>query len=212
MRSLTSSIREARTDEEKLAIFRFRYEIYIEEMGKPYPNADHAGKLLTDELDSIATLLYYEKDGEIHGTLRVNWGTDNLAFAAFDNPNFELTRFDRFDLKAFSFNSRFIISPKFRNSRVGLDLAKRSYQLGLERRVLFNFINCKTNLVKYFERFGFRQYKDVFLDEIIGEQAPMIFLLEDQEYLRQIRSPVLERTHNDGDSTISNKFEATFFI
>lgn len=202
MRDFTNLIRVAEKDEERLAIYRFRYEIYIEEMGKPYKNADHVNRLLTDELDDLATLLYFENEGEIHGTVRINWGKDDVAFAAFDNPNFRLSRFDRFASKAFSFNSRFMVSPQFRNSRLGLDLARRSYWLGLQHRVLFNFINCNPGLVEFFERLGFKKYESTFLDEMVGDQTPMVLFLEDVDHLRHVKSPFLERTRENRDPEI----------
>src|SRR5215213_5818622 len=104
MRSFRDIIKIAEDDETKQRIYKFRYQIYIEEMGKPYRNADHQKKVLIDSLDENSTLLYAEQgSGEIIGTVRINWGRDNKSYAAFDNENFNLTRFKEFPNQSFSF-------------------------------------------------------------------------------------------------------------
>jgi hypothetical protein len=71
MKLSNQSVRVAQTEDEKRAIYEFRYQIYIEEMGKPNSHADHASKQLRDELDDQATLLYASRNGELTGTLRI---------------------------------------------------------------------------------------------------------------------------------------------
>lgn len=205
MRDFTDLIRVAQTDEEKLSVYRFRYKIYVEEMGKPY-DADHANRLLTDHLDEVATILYFESEGEVHGTVRINWGKDDVSHAAFNTPQFALSRFDRFANKALSFNSRLMISPPFRKSRLGLDLARRSYLLGLQNHVLFNFINCRPDLVEFFERLGFIRYHEPFVDDTAGKQIPMVLFLEDIGHLKQIRSPFLEIKERENLRAIPDSF------
>ena len=50
-------IRVAKSDAERRGIYEFRYQVYIEEMGKPYSHADHEYNQLSDRLDDQATLL-----------------------------------------------------------------------------------------------------------------------------------------------------------
>ena len=69
----TISLAFAKTDEERERIFRFRYQIYVTEMGKQPKDADHHAQTLRDELDNAETdLLYATSEGEIVGTLRRN--------------------------------------------------------------------------------------------------------------------------------------------
>src|SRR5882757_8136585 len=104
-RSSNIPIRVADCEQTRRAIYKFRYKIYIEEMGKPYRNADHENRLLTDELDENATLLYAEESGEIVGTTRINWGSDPIAMCAFREP-FDLDMFQEFPSHLLSFCSR----------------------------------------------------------------------------------------------------------
>ena len=48
----------AETQAERQEIYRFRYQVYVEEMQKRPSCANHQTKTITDKLDKIATLLY----------------------------------------------------------------------------------------------------------------------------------------------------------
>ena len=41
---MTAAVALARTDDERQAVYRFRYRVYVEEMGLSLPEADHAGR------------------------------------------------------------------------------------------------------------------------------------------------------------------------
>ena len=69
-------IREAVTPEERDEVFRFRYQVYVEEMGRYRSVADHEGRKLI-EADDATARLYYATDGERPvGAMRHNWGGD----------------------------------------------------------------------------------------------------------------------------------------
>ena len=57
-----SDIKVASSDEDREQIFRFRYDVYVTEMGKSPAEADHQKKIIRDELDEDAHLLYAEND------------------------------------------------------------------------------------------------------------------------------------------------------
>lgn len=213
MRSFKNLIKIAEDDEIKQRIYQFRYRIYIEEMGKPYQNADHQNKVLTDSLDENCTLLYAEHEGEIIGTVRINWGSDKGTFNYFDSSDFALGRFRCFPDESFSFNSRLMIDTNFRSTLLGRNLAEESYHLGRERKVLFNFISCKPTLISFFSRLGFRTYKNEFDDANSGNQMPMVLLLEDENHLREIRSPFnYEAKLRSNNQSIAKWFQQEFSI
>ena len=155
MKLFNQSIRVARTDDEKRAIYEFRYRIYIEEMGKPYSHADHTLKQLKDELDDQATLLYSTRNGEITGTLRINWGEDVSAFKAFAE-SCALANFRDFPADSLSFCSRLMVHQARRSSAVAAALSTAAYLRGRSRSTQFNFIHCAPRLSNFFERLGFQ--------------------------------------------------------
>ena len=60
------------TPAEHAAVRRLRYEIYVEEMGRPQPHADHERREIGEELDQHSWILGIRADGALAGTLRLN--------------------------------------------------------------------------------------------------------------------------------------------
>src|ERR1700737_606239 len=67
-------IRIAETVDEKEAVFRFRYAIYVEEMGRYKNVADRVDRRLSDPEDDWSWISYALDGDEIVGTLRLTWG------------------------------------------------------------------------------------------------------------------------------------------
>jgi|SRR5215831_530167 len=192
-------IRVAETDAERRAIYEFRYEVYIEEMGKPYSHANHERRQLSDELDGRATLLYAERAGEIVGTVRINWGEDPAASKAFAETC-GLADFHRFPTRTLSFCSRLMVRQDRRYSATAAALSTEAYKKGRERGTQFNFVHCAPRLVRLFERMGFRRYRAGFEDAEVGAQVPLVLVLEDIDHLRASRSPFLSQALNRPNS------------
>ncbi len=68
-------VHAARTDEEKLRAYRFRYDTLIEEMGGESVHADSTTKTVKDELDEHAIQLYLTADDRIAIAVQV-YATD----------------------------------------------------------------------------------------------------------------------------------------
>src|SRR5262249_61959492 len=66
----------AETEEEKLAVYRLRYDIYVEEMGRYRGAADHDRRLLVEPEDRTARIFYAAPEGEVVATSRLSWGGD----------------------------------------------------------------------------------------------------------------------------------------
>lgn len=158
-------------------------------MRKQYRCADHEEKLLMDSLDKSATLLNAEVDGELVGTLRINWGHLRETIDSVWEP-FSLSRFQSYQPNSFSFCSRLMMAPKFRTSGIFISLLRAAYCLGLEKGVLLNFIHCVPRHISFFEHLGFRRYKDLIVDANVGPQMPMVLFVEDVKHLMDVRSPL----------------------
>jgi N-acyl amino acid synthase FeeM len=191
----------ATTEEERIRVYQFRYSIYVEEMGKNLSYANHAEKILRDELDGGATLLYVTHDTSIIASLRIVWGEGGPA-PDRTIEDYGLVRFSTFSSGAFSYTSRMMIAPAWRRSRALVALVEKAYQLMRARVIRFDFINCAPHLVPFFERMGHRRYKPAFIDPDVGYRVPMVLLLEDLEHLLLVRSPLVRearRWKNDPD-------------
>ena len=69
-------IHQALTDAEREAVYRFRYEIYVAEMGRYGQAADHDRKMLVEAEDETARIFYAAVDGSVVATSRFSWGGD----------------------------------------------------------------------------------------------------------------------------------------
>src|SRR2546423_14712588 len=69
----------ARSHDDREALFRFRYSIYVEEMGRYRGIADHEGRRLVEPEDAHSILYGARDDQEIVGTSRMTLGADGIS-------------------------------------------------------------------------------------------------------------------------------------
>lgn len=206
-------IKIATSPAELEVIYRFRYAIYIQGMGKPIAGADHKQRILCDALDAHSTQLYVERCGEIAGVLRVTFGRDCIP-DSFVNW-YGLDRFRKFSASDISFNGRMMVAEKFRNSPMAYSLVRKSYEIGRENRIAFNFCHTTPPLFSFFERLGCRHYKDDFIDPDLGCRTPMVLILEDLAHLERCSSPfvkIAKQCQNNPDAAawFNHEFEKQF--
>lgn len=193
MNSFSSEIKEALTDEERRHIYALRYRVYIEDMKKPYVYADHLNKLLFDNFDETATLLYAVRNNQTVGTMRVNFAEDCRSYC----EKLSLNLFNKTSIENISLCSRFMVDPKWRNSMIFAKIAVAMYLLGRRRNVELNFMHCAPHLVRIFEYIGYQRYMDEFYDQEVGVQVPMILLLNDIDHLKKVRSPIYKHVFRE---------------
>ena len=66
----------AESAEEKEAVFRHRYEIYIEEMNRYRGIADHERRVMIEDVDENSRFYYASDAGVVVGSMRWTWGGD----------------------------------------------------------------------------------------------------------------------------------------
>src|SRR5262249_5545280 len=72
--SMEFEVGVAQTEDEKEAVYRFRYTVYVEEMGRYQGSADHEGRRLVEPEDVESFIVYARDAGEVVGTARLTWG------------------------------------------------------------------------------------------------------------------------------------------
>ena len=55
----------AETEDEKRAVYRFRYSIYVEEMGKYKSVADHERRMFSEPCDAHSRIFYATENGDL---------------------------------------------------------------------------------------------------------------------------------------------------
>lgn len=146
-------IRVASNPHDLEAVYRLRYEIYVEEMRRKQRYADHTRRLIEDPLDIGSINLMALCDSRIVGTVRVNFPHSSsigeyerfygMASVGADHPRYT------------SINTRLMVSREFRQTSTGLSLAIASYRYGAPLGVKWNFIDCNDNLMSFFTGLGY---------------------------------------------------------
>lgn len=200
----------AQTAEERERIYRFRYEVYVEEMGKKRAYIDYENKRIVDALDETARLLYVECDGRIIGTLRMNIGSET-EFSEKHRKHYALDRFKEFGDAALSYTSRLMIHKDYRKSKAVQLMVASAFMLGRSLGGRFDFLCCVPALVPYYEQVGYRRYGANISDDEAGMFIPMVLLAEDIVHLEAIGSGLarLARQFPNTDET-SEWFARTF--
>lgn len=184
----TPIIRIAQTEAEKREVYRFRYRIYVKEMGRDQKTADHENQMLSDQLDKTALILMAVADGEVVGTARMNFSSDTVL------PEEELYEFSKFEALhpgRVSLISKMIIDHRYRRTRLFLQLCERMSIESIRRSTRRVVIATGNHLVGIFARVGFVQYKPTTTWLDYGTSNCMVIDPFDLEHLRSQRSPIL---------------------
>jgi len=212
----TISVGVATTFKEKRDIYRLRYQIYVEEMAMQFTSVDHHHKLLYDEMDKWGVLLYAKYGSEIVGTMRINIGKAE-EFPEDLAKFLELDRFKRFygknDIQKFSYTSKLMVSPYYRNSTVLHLLTAKGYEIYCEHQSQFNFGVCNFHLLPLYEQFGHRRYRESFTAPgYDGVLMPFVLLVDDVQHIRAVRSPYYRFARKRGqlDEQVSEWFQDEF--
>ena len=183
----------ATTAKEKEKVYRLRYQIYVEEMGRRISRVNHRRRLLYDDMDDWGLLFYARVGREFVGTVRLHIGSkDDFAPELVETlamDIFQQYRSSTGHSHSLSFASKGMVAPHCRNSKVLNLLTTAFYQECRNQGVVFNFVGCAPAIVAMHEHIGARRYKNNFFVPDYGCMVPLVNLLEDVEHLNQVRSP-----------------------
>jgi len=196
----------AKTAAERKAVYAFRYQVYAEKMGRPnISDADHRQKIITDALDDSGCHFWVKHEGRIVGAIRahrIRGFGDGHPFGEDAREHYGMEPFLAASPDGVAFSSRLIIDPDHRNGPVLNLLLAETYKAGLKNGIRFGFVQCSPSLVELYERLGYRRYGENIVDPVFGFKVPMVLVLFDQDYLAEIRSPLIRilRNHPRGDA------------
>lgn len=189
------SIAVATTRKEREKIYRFRYQVYVEEMGKLLSgDVNHRHRLLTDESDDWGLLFYALAGKEIVGTMRLNIGYAN-QFTDELRECFAMDVFQRFSCPQFpdhklSVTNKSMVAAPYRRSQVFYLLGSTVYDTFHSQGCQFNFTGGAPYMVALYEQLGHRRYKSNFPVPGYGYMVPMVLMTQDIDHLRRVRSPL----------------------
>ena len=182
---------EAALDEaQRHEVYRFRYRVYVEELGLDPPGADRAAGEVRDALDEEATNYLLRRDGAVVGSLRL------LNLADSSDPAPLIAKFalrpvlETFALREIVTTSRFMLDPTLRHGKAILALMRRAFEDAREAGVRLNYGDCSPHMLPLYEHLGYRRYGAAFNDPHFGYKLPILMLLGDVEGLAAVRSPL----------------------
>ncbi|MCG9876234.1 MAG: GNAT family N-acetyltransferase [Leptospiraceae bacterium] len=183
---MSLSVSIAKTHEEKQRIFALRYHIYIDELKRNQAFANHDLKTIQEPWDDTAHLLYVKDDDEIVGTLRMNRKMDGpLEYEEL----YELEKFTPFYPNSISMTTKLLVLDKYRNSMAASLLCMSAYEIHREWGLQFNIIDTRPHLVRLYQQLGYRFYKENINHPEFGNAIPLVLILDDLDYLKEVRSP-----------------------
>lgn len=187
--SLTGRVRIDEVDTTELE--RFRYAIYIEELGKPLASADHKTRRLPDPADPSAFhFTFHGHSGEIVGCVRLHLHP-RLPQGVVQQLG--LADFERQHDRPFGYVSKLMVAKGFRGGAVSVALMKAMVEFGhgAPNHGEVAFFHCHPKLVRLYEKFGFRRFGAAFEDAQSGStQVPMFIMGGDTAHFRACASPM----------------------
>jgi hypothetical protein len=181
----------AESEEEKEAVYRLRYDIYVEEMGRFGGFADHVGRRLVEPEDSTARIFYgAEPDGSLVATMRLSWGGD-APFSQRLIESYQLAPFlKEMAPERIAVGERGMVTPRLRGSDIYRQVGLRSRRFASEKRIELIFGACEPHLLSLYVGQGWRTFsKQNINSPEVGFAIPIVTVVEDVSYLRRIGSP-----------------------
>ena len=180
------------SEAERQEVYRFRYAVYVEEMGKSPPDANYERRVLMDRFDATASL-YLLRDGEgaLVGTLRIN------HLAALESAQEALRPIplepllEQAPLKNLSYTSRLMLRADWRGGSSLALLCNRIFADSLEEGIRFDLCHAHPGLIELYEQLGYRRFCAGITLPGVGYQVPMLLALRDRAHLRRCRSPLM---------------------
>lgn len=184
----TVEIRCPRNAAERDELYRLRYRVYVDEMGRTVSSADHEGHRIVDPLDDGAEILLGAwVDGQAIGTARVNLAEISDVGTLADL--YELEGFEADHDGRGAILTRLVVAPEWRGRTVAVRLLQRAVQLTLERGARWLHFHCREHLVSLYACLG-GVTRFVRADDGPGPLTIMVADLENLDHFVAVRSPL----------------------
>lgn len=185
------TVRAAQTRAEREAIWRFRYDIYVRELGKTVAGADHVHQWVRDqdEDEPQVTLLYTGSPAAVTGTLRVDsWSPGTMP--SHSAQKYGITHASGLLGMHLAEASRLMVRRQLRGKLIMPALARAAFSLGVTRTVRVSFAYCAPGLVRGYRRLGYRPYGSELIETADGMRCPLVLAHDNVEHFRAVGSPL----------------------
>jgi CRP-like cAMP-binding protein/SAM-dependent methyltransferase/predicted GNAT family N-acyltransferase len=184
---------EAREEADKLAVYRFLYELWAGELGRELPGMDPERGVLVDALDAWAHhLMALDGGGNIVGTVRLNELHEGEADPELAERVGLGELLQAFAPEEIGYSSRLAVAPHKRGHTVTSRLVTGLFQRLLGRGVRVDVSCCPLELVSVYYQVGYRPYLPPFRVAGLGLRQPMVLCTLDRGHLLEVESPAAE--------------------
>jgi hypothetical protein len=185
----------AETEEQREAVYRFRYSVYVEEMGRYQSVADHAGRRLVEPEDERSWIFSAcDDDGEVVATARLSWGGN--GFTARQIEEYSLDSFlAELPAEHLALAERAMVKSQMRGTGLVDEVLRCLDDTGLAHDVRIQFSACEPHLLSLYLGRGRRTYsmRNINTPEA-GYLIPLVAFPNGPEALRGVGA----RTGPDG--------------
>ena len=180
----------ATSREEREAIYRFRYQVYVGEFGRRLGEPDHERRWVRDEDDESphTTILYTGTPDAVTASVRLrHWPAGQVPAA--DVETLSLDRVPGAHRRSLAEIERLMVHPEVRGKLLVAALVKRSYEILVgEHGSEMVFCYCSPGLMHFYRRIAMRPYGGRLVNAPDGLMIPMVSVTSDADHYRQVGS------------------------
>ncbi len=182
----------ARTQEEREAVYRFRYQVYYKEYGRELGSPDHDRQWVTDEDDEkdFSTILFTGTPKEMTGTVRLrHWEPGRVPQYEIDEVSMDV--FPDIEQRYTGEIGRLMIRKTMRGKLVLAAIMQTAYELFCgEYNTDLVFLYCSPGLVHHYRKLGCRTFGGRIVHAPDGIMVPLVNIVSDLDYHRRVGSLV----------------------
>jgi N-acyl-L-homoserine lactone synthetase len=173
------------------SLFKFRYRVYVEQLGFNPPSVDHSLREFRDAIDNWSVSFAIIENGNVHGSLRIAHCEDCPDKEWLRNRFNMDCALEQFGEKAIGISSRFAVDISRHDAkRCMVELMKVGYEYERDNNRRCVFGDCSPNLLGFYRHIGYRAYTAPFVDETFGIKLPIVLIGQDRAFLTSVRSPL----------------------
>jgi len=185
------TVRIASTPEEREAIYRFRYSVYVDELHRKIGGVDSNAKRVADAIDEAPSTihLYVGSPEQVLGVIRLcPWAPGAIPRAAFEDYSMHI--FPGIETLPTAELGRLMVRASARGRLVMPSLLRTSFQILTQQHdTALAFGACRPGLVALYHSVGFRAYAGQLMDSVDGLSVPIVIVYDDAEHLTRVGAP-----------------------
>lgn len=176
-------IYRAQSEQDREELFRFRYGVYVEELGRYRQTANHRAQQLVEPEDAKSILYGAREDGQVVGTSRLTLGADGFSSRQIDQ--YSLGPFlSELPARLMAVGERLMVAPQQRGWSVASELRELAREDVEAQGVRLVFGACEPHLLSMNLSAGGRTYAERNINsEEAGYLIPLVFLDGDADDL-----------------------------